>query len=191
MIYLWSSCQISAVAPCALNIDQMSDRQEWADLWRSTERVVSTILRSRIVILDLAAMAPRSQTSTLGSGRSHEATTAQVRGTSVESRPRGYHCCCRTGHGRMIMTVRRSAGPPVRRSAGPPVRRPWPDPAARRTAPINDESYRLRLVLLGKCTACRAHILRSRSIGQLYRASTKAGTVQAAPVPHLRSTSMR
>jgi hypothetical protein len=46
-----------------------------------------------------------------------------------------------------------------------------------RTATVNDESYRLLLVLRRKCAACRTHFSLSRRIGQLNRVSTEAGTV--------------
>ena len=46
-----------------------------------------------------------------------------------------------------------------------------------RTAAVNDESYRLLLVLRRKCAACRNHFSFSRRIGQLSRVSTEAGTV--------------
>ena len=47
-----------------------------------------------------------------------------------------------------------------------------------RTAALEDESYRLLLVLRRKCAACRTHFSLSRRIGQLSRVSTEAGTVQ-------------
>jgi hypothetical protein len=47
-----------------------------------------------------------------------------------------------------------------------------------RTATVNDESYRLLLVLRRKCAACRTNFSLSRRIGQLSRVSTGAGTVQ-------------
>ncbi len=43
---------------------------------------------------------------------------------------------------------------------------------------VEDDDYRLLLVLLGKCTACRTHPSLSRRIGQLLQVSTEAGTVQ-------------
>src|SRR5487761_1552334 len=46
-----------------------------------------------------------------------------------------------------------------------------------RTATVDDESYRLLLVLPRKCAACRTHFSLSRRIGQLSRVSTRAGTV--------------
>ncbi|HEY5360472.1 MAG TPA: hypothetical protein VIJ82_22780, partial [Streptosporangiaceae bacterium] len=46
-----------------------------------------------------------------------------------------------------------------------------------RTAAVNDESYRMLLVLRRKCAACRTHFSFSRRIGQLSRVSTEAGTV--------------
>jgi hypothetical protein len=46
-----------------------------------------------------------------------------------------------------------------------------------RTATVEDESYRLLLVLRRKCAACRTHLPLSRRIGQLSRVSTEAGTV--------------
>src|SRR5487761_1080818 len=49
-----------------------------------------------------------------------------------------------------------------------------------RTATVDDESYRLLLVLPRKCAACRTHFSLSRRIGQLSRVSTRAGTVQPA-----------
>src|SRR5450755_2069207 len=49
-----------------------------------------------------------------------------------------------------------------------------------RTAAVNDESYRLLLVLRRKCAACRTHFSLSRQIGQLNRVSTEAGTVQTS-----------
>jgi hypothetical protein len=49
-----------------------------------------------------------------------------------------------------------------------------------RTTTVDDEGYRLILVLLGKCSACQTHFPLSRRIGQLSRMSTKAGTVQTA-----------
>jgi hypothetical protein len=48
-----------------------------------------------------------------------------------------------------------------------------------RTATVDDESYRLLLVLRRKCAACRTHFSLSRKIGQLSRVSTEAGTVHA------------
>src|ERR1017187_7713657 len=56
-----------------------------------------------------------------------------------------------------------------------------------RTATVNDESYRLLLVLPRKCAACRTHFSLSRRIGQLNRVSTEAGTVQQLPFPPLRA----
>ena len=53
-----------------------------------------------------------------------------------------------------------------------------------RTAAVNDESYRLLLVLRRKCAACRTHFSLSRQIGQLSRVSTEAGTVQTATSRH-------
>src|SRR5450755_371136 len=50
-----------------------------------------------------------------------------------------------------------------------------------RTAAVNDESYRLLLVLRRKCAACRTHFSFSRRIGQLSRVSTEAGTVHTVP----------
>src|ERR1019366_3345523 len=59
-----------------------------------------------------------------------------------------------------------------------------------RTATVDDESYRLLLVLRRKCAACRTHFSLSRKIGQLSRVSTEAGTVQGMPTrasgPHPR-----
>ncbi len=51
-------------------------------------------------------------------------------------------------------------------------------PDCNRTAAVDDESYRLLLVLRRKCAACRTYFSLSRRIGQLSRVSTEAGTVQ-------------
>jgi hypothetical protein len=50
-----------------------------------------------------------------------------------------------------------------------------------RTATVDDESYRLLLVLRRKCAACRTHFSLSRRIGQLSRVATEAGTVHLCP----------
>src|ERR1039457_5016741 len=57
------------------------------------------------------------------------------------------------------------------------LKRSW-NGRGNRTAAVDDESYRLLLVLRRKCAACRTYFSLSRRIGQLGRVSTEAGTVQ-------------
>ena len=56
-----------------------------------------------------------------------------------------------------------------------------------RTAAVNDESYRLRLVLRRKCAACRTHFSLSRQIGQLTSIGQGAlGAVLTVVLPDFR-----